>query len=80
MTDLLNDTLSEKNDFERLSDLRQKVLNGEEISSAEYAQVIESLRKSRTAQPTTLKSGKKPQVKSLEQSEKAKELDDLLGD
>jgi hypothetical protein len=79
MEELHNTEINQKNDFERLNDLRSKVLAGEEISAAEYSQVIESLRRSRTAQPTKLKSGKAPTVSKLADSKKASELDDLLG-
>lgn len=34
---------------EELHDLRARVLRGEEVTAAEYAQVVDSLRKSRTA-------------------------------
>ncbi len=74
-------------EFAHLNDLRQRVLAGEEVPASEYATVIESLRRSRTAlaaEKTTKSRAKKEPIidpsKILKQDDKTQALDDLLGD
>ncbi len=58
MTNLLNEEIGAPTALQSLGDLRQKILDGQEPTSEEYAQVLAQLRRSRTAAPT--KRGKAP--------------------
>jgi hypothetical protein len=79
-TDLLNDEIVTEpmTEFQRLSDLRQKVLDGVEIPPEEYAQVIESLRRSRTAQPVI--GAKKSRASKGPTRTYSSDVEDLLGE
>jgi len=60
----------------RLNDLRQRVLNGEEVTPEEYEEVIASIREARRAGAPTKAS--KPKRKTL--ADKGQELLDSLFD
>jgi hypothetical protein len=64
-----------------MHDLRQRVLSGQPVSDAEYAQVIESLRKKRSGDITA--AAEKPSAQGIAKVAKVKKetkaLDDILG-
>ena len=59
-----------------LNDLRKKVLNGEEVSSEEYARVLEALRTNREAEKT--KKRQTTTKKAAPKKEPSKAAEDLL--
>lgn len=62
-----------------LNDLRRKVLNGEEVSSDEYARVLEALRANREAEKTRKKqSASKGTTKKAQNKQPTKSAEDLL--
>jgi hypothetical protein len=70
-----NAMLSDDNPVEMLADLRSKVLSGEEISPEQYAEVLASIRRARTAVPTA--SRKAGKTSSVSQAEAKALLDDF---
>ena len=50
--DIMNEEVGAPTALESLGDLRQKILDGQEPTSEEYARVLAQLRRSRTAAPT----------------------------
>lgn len=77
---LLNATIEvPHDDIAILGDYREKVLAGQELSSEQYAIVIESLRRSRTAATQSKARGKGDAgAKAGPKSEAAQALDDLF--
>jgi len=62
---------------ERLNDLRQKVLAGEEVSLDEYKEIIQSLRSKRTGD--LVDSAAKKATKAKAEKTPPVDLDTLLG-
>lgn len=62
---------------ERLNDLRQRVLAGEDVTLDEYREIIQSLRKKRMGD--LVDSAAKKAAKSKDSAKPAVDLDTLLG-
>lgn len=62
---------------ERLNDLRQRVLAGEDVSTDEYKEIIQSLRSKRTGDITA--SAEKKATKAKAEKAAPVDLDTLLG-
>lgn len=62
---------------ERLNDLRQRVLAGEDVSIDEYREIIQSLRNKRMGD--LQESSAKKAAKSKDSAKPAVDLDTLLG-
>lgn len=63
---------------EDLNDLRKRVLAGTPLSASEMHQIVESLRKARTAKPAAKAEPKTKAKKTTAAPKKA--IDDLLND
>jgi len=61
-----------------LNDLRRKVLNGEEVSSEEYARVLEALRANREAEKTRRKQTASKGTAKKKSTQPSKSAEDLL--